>query len=98
MSKKSDDKEKTMEKEPESLEPKKELSQEPPAPKAEPIKIMGEPKPEPKAEPSPDIGKIVSDVFDQKLAKFLEKGPENAPAPTPQPKSYRLFDEFDLGV
>jgi len=69
-----------------------------PAPKApEPIKIMGDPKPEPKAE-SQDIEKIVSDVFDKKLAQFIQKGPENAPTPDPEPKSYKLFDEFDLGV
>jgi hypothetical protein len=70
-----------------------------PEPKApEPIKIMGEPKaPEPKAQ-AQDIEKIVSDVFDKKLAQFIQKGPENAPTPTPEPKSYRLFDEFDIGV
>lgn len=98
MSKKSDEKEKTVEKETEPVESKKELSPVETV-KPEPIKIMGDPKPEPRAENLPDIGKIVSDVFDQKLAKFLEKGPENAPTPTPEPpKSYKLFDEFDLGV
>lgn len=92
--KKSDEKtsEKTMEKEPETVEPKKE------SPPSEPIKIMGEPKAEPRSENQPDIGKIVSDVFDQKLAQFIQKGPTNAPTPEPPKPGYKLFDEFDLGV
>lgn len=97
-----------------SKAPKEELKEDPkedpkpnpapPEPKApEPIKIMGDPKPEPKAPEgmnAVDVEKIVSDVFDKKLAQFIQKGPESAPkpTPTPEPKSYRLFDEFDPGV
>ena len=87
---------------PESKDPKPDPA--PPEPKApEPIKIMGEPKAtEPKAPEGVnalDVEKIVSDVFDKKLAQFIQKGPESDPTPTPEPpKSYRLFDEFDPGV
>lgn len=96
MSKKVDEKEKTVDKESEAVDVQKEPSSEPTA-KAEPIKIMGEPKTEPRSENQPDIGKIVSDVFDQKLAKFLDKGPISEP-PKPEPAKYKLFDEFDIGV
>lgn len=88
-------------KETQEKEPKKEAETKTET-KVEPMPIMGAPKTVSEKSESLsglDVERIVSETFDKKLSEFLKKGPENAPVETKtEPKSYRLFDEFDPGV
>lgn len=75
---------------------------EPITPPAAPISIMGEPK-APVAPPETVTVKAFSDLqkaveaIGGKLNELIPKAPTEAPvAPTPEPKKYRLFDEFEV--
>lgn len=86
-----------------SKEPAKETPPIEAAPTSEPIPIMGDPKPEskpPKAEADiiltsfKDLGEQFKKLA-EKVDSALPKPITTQPAPPPEPRKARLFDEFD---
>lgn len=71
----------------------------PPADPEKPISIMGEPKPPVKSEETVTLKSFteLKDAFvslEKKLDEYIPKPP--VITPTPEPKKYRLFDEFEV--
>lgn len=95
MSKKPDDKKETIETPAEPVAPVAPI-----ATPAAPISIMGEPKPvkdESVTLKSFTELKAAFESLENKINQFIPKAPTETPAPPPPtPKTYRLFDEFEV--